>query len=187
EFHGPVTALGSYRGELVAAGGLMTSGETPVTGIAQWDGAEWQLLGAGVPRIDYAVVRALAEFRDTLYAGGVFDGGGESLLRFDGTSWDTVPGSLQGEARALRVEGDSLIVVGSLSGTGERRSCVQTGTGSSWSSIGETPWPIAESVTRYRGRLICGGYLYSYWASEDEPVSHVVEWDGAIWNPLERV
>ena len=184
-FDSPVSALGSYRGDLIVAGDFMSSGPRSVAKIARWDGSEWRPLGDGIPSA--ARVSALAELRDTLYAGGVFDGGAEPLLRFDGTSWDAVPGSLQGEARALRVEGDSLIVVGSLVRVGDRRGCVQAWSGSSWSSIGETPWPVAESVTRYQGRLVCGGYLYSYWAREDEPVSHVVEWDGASWNSLERV
>ncbi len=67
---GPMTV---YNGTLVVAGHFSTAGGVPVSNIARWDGAGWSPLGEGLGGDDpITVVRALAVFNGSLYAGGSF-------------------------------------------------------------------------------------------------------------------
>ena len=184
-FDGPVNALGSHHGALVAAGDFLSSGTVGTARIASWDGSAWHSVGDGIPSPANAWVSAVAELRDTLFVAGAF-ADERTLLRFGGTSWDAVPGESAGEARGLYVDGDSLILVGSLFRIGAWISDVQSWNGTSWTRIGETSWPAAETAIRYLDRLVVGGRLCSYWAMDAEPTSNVVAWDGSGWDALER-
>jgi hypothetical protein len=80
--HGTVFALGVFDDgagpALYAGGGFTQSGGVPIRGIANWDGANWTPLGAGMSFSTSSIVRALASV-DTgsgrgaeLWAGGDF-------------------------------------------------------------------------------------------------------------------
>jgi hypothetical protein len=191
-FDDRVDALDSFRGELIAGGAFTHSGDSAVAKIARWTGLEWSSLGSDMPGDANTHVYTVAEFRDTLYAGGVFTDSsiGEgprrlSLLRCGGVTWDTVPGAWEGETRDLLPDGDSLIVVGRFYDRLGNADCVRSWDGNSWSALGATPWPMAESVIRQAGKLLVGGNLNSYWSYSYEPGSNVVEWNGSRWGILE--
>ncbi len=79
---------------LIAVGDFRRAGGAAAKHVAQWDGAHWQTLGEGF----YGNPRALAHHDDgsgdKLYAGGVnlFSQIEDALGRWNGTSWELVPG-----------------------------------------------------------------------------------------------
>src|SRR5260221_2213276 len=103
---GPVFAISSLKGHLVA-GGLFTAagGNTNANHIAEWDGANWKNLGKGIagtndsispsdPGIESAVL-SLATCGTNLFAGGDFAIAGEltnanSIAMWDGLRWKAV-------------------------------------------------------------------------------------------------
>src|SRR5262249_50100777 len=73
-FDDRVETLGLFRGELIAAGAFTHSGSSAVPHVARWNGSTWSSVGPGIPSDEFVHIHALAELRDTLYAGGVFVG-----------------------------------------------------------------------------------------------------------------
>jgi hypothetical protein len=90
-----VTALTSFRGDLIASGWFTTAGGTTVNNVARWDGSEWHPLtsggqigvSGGSPRF----VSALTVYNDDLIAAGLFTNAGgqvvKSIARWDSEAW----------------------------------------------------------------------------------------------------
>ncbi len=93
-----VTALLSTQGRLFAGGGFLRADSSATWGVAEWDGARWNLLGSGMN----GFVRSLAVFDGDLYASGEFGwANGKSsvgIARWRGLNTVGAPG-----ASALRV------------------------------------------------------------------------------------
>jgi PKD repeat protein len=111
-----------------------------------------------------------------LYGGGTFAlGTGQSIARWDGTSWVEVGGGVNHvggsytEVHALAVYDGELIVAGdfSLAG-GVRADNVARWNGTRWAPLGEGLPFIVYSLAVYEGRLVAGG----------------MAWDGTSWAPL---
>ncbi len=58
----------SYNTLLYAGGWLTSSGSTPASHIASWNGTSWSALGTGTDNYVYAI----ADFNGDIYAGGTF-------------------------------------------------------------------------------------------------------------------
>lgn len=72
-YGGPVWALAEFEGDLIAAGDFTSSRLSPdLSGIARWDGTQWQPMG------DRSGARALAVWGGQLYCG---------MYRWNGTQW----------------------------------------------------------------------------------------------------
>lgn len=91
-FNGPVLALGSHNGELVAGGEFTAnSAGEPMAHVARFDGASWSQLGDGLD----ANVRALKSVAGSLHAGGDVEVDGAptfGLARLEGDTWSALPG-----------------------------------------------------------------------------------------------
>ncbi|MBL8860406.1 MAG: hypothetical protein JNK02_00195 [Planctomycetes bacterium] len=84
---------------LHVAGRFSAAGDRPARSVARWNGASWEALGSGLSfstNPNEAEVFALETFDDgqgpKLYAGGEFSSPGFGVARWDGTSWQAVPG-----------------------------------------------------------------------------------------------
>jgi hypothetical protein len=98
----------------VGGGYFSTAGGVPAENIAKWDGTNWSALGEGLN----FEVWDLAVFDDdgpgprppALYAAGYFTMSGNTLInhlaRWNGTSWESVGGSTNGDLEALAVFDD---------------------------------------------------------------------------------
>lgn len=124
--NGPVRALHSFRGELIAGGDF--SGVFPnirAVGLTAWNGNTWRALGAGLD----GSVSALAALGDRLIVGGAFTTAGgvpsAGVAAWDGSTWSALgtggifPTPAGGRVvRALEVIGDSLFIGGEFAGVG---------------------------------------------------------------------
>ncbi len=100
---------GPAPAQLYAGGDFVRAGAVNAARIARWDGAAWSPLGSGMDD----TVAALASFDDdgpgprprALYAAGAFTTAGGVLVngiaRWNGASWETLAGGLDGPAAAL--------------------------------------------------------------------------------------
>lgn len=88
-FSAGIRALGTYGGDLIAAGRFSQAGGVTAANIARWDGVSWHPLGSGMNT--NAVIDAVEEFKGELVAGGEFTtAGGQpipSLAQWDGLAW----------------------------------------------------------------------------------------------------
>lgn len=142
--NGPVRALCSYRGELVAGGDF--SGVFPnirATGLTAWNGNSWRALGAGLD----GSVSDLAVLGDRLIVGGAFDTAGgvasAGVAAWDGASWSALgaggvfPSANGGRVvRALEVIGNDLFIGGEFGGVGGvAASGLARWNGTAWSAM----------------------------------------------------
>jgi len=89
---------------VVIAGQFTAAGDTLASGIATWDGTNWQPLGgtsSSPPSIS-----ALAVYQGQLYAGGSFaDNGGipvSCIARWNGAAWEPLGDGLSGGTAKMR-------------------------------------------------------------------------------------
>lgn len=163
---GDVFALAVFNGELFAGGSFAAAGgNTAIDFIAKWNGANWVAVGQGLSNYVYA----LHVWNGSLYAAGAFnDSGGtpmRGLARWDGTTWNTVGGSLNagGTAYALGEFNGSLVVMGDFakSGTGGPFNRVALWSGSAWSGFGTGLSGSATGSNPYPGAVgVLNGELY---------------------------
>jgi len=109
--------------EALYAGGHFTqAGFNVCNNIAKWDGAAWLPLGTGVNG-PFPEVFALASFTENddehLYAGGHFTSAGfvgaNNIARWDGVTWTTVGGGMNGSVevlKAIELEGRHVLLAG---------------------------------------------------------------------------
>lgn len=178
-----VRALAVYNAKLYVGGWFYTAGagagQVSTEGIASWDGANWNNLGANF-NSNFSI-NDLQVFGGSLYVGGnlPYATGLNSphLCRYDGTGWFGVGNGLtyvedmQGspenaEVYELAVVGGSLAVSGSFneSGQGLPLDGLATWNGSSWSDPG--------FFTGY-------GYIPAMGAVGG--TLHIIEPDGNLW------
>ena len=146
---GTVHALARYKGEVYAAGMLRKAGDVLANGIARWDGTRWQTVGDGFAgEFGDPTVRALAVFKDELYAGGDFvEASGTAAIgiaRWDGAAWRAVGGGVTSQpyggnahVHALAASKDALYAGGDFdqAGTAEA-AAVAAWDGAAWAALG---------------------------------------------------
>ena len=186
---GYVTALASYRGEVVAAGSFWYPTDAPAwhrsNGISSWDGDRW----ADLPLIpargySYGEVTSLLSAGETLYAGGYFYAYDSTyqpipVFRFANDQWAPL-GASRFAPSVLAMYAGSLLAAGRDS---DSTAGVYQWTGSSWQSLGTLSgfFPSAYTLSVVDGRLVvCGRFS----AVDGVAVSNIAEWDGSHWRPF---
>jgi hypothetical protein len=95
-----IYALGTYNGDLIAAGDFSTAdGAVATNGVARWNGTSWSPLGSGVDNL----ADALAVVGSDLYVGGVFAHAGEKPS-VGVARWSDLPADVS-EASPVRARG----------------------------------------------------------------------------------
>ncbi len=164
--NGPVEALCTYRGVLVAGGSFTASiRETaPLRSIACWDGWRWFDLGGGLPD----PVTALAPFRGGLAAactlpGDSLDPGFDSarpargaVFWFDGSAWQPLGAAFNGRVRDLEVFHGRLIAAGDFT-LAPGRGAVAALEEGDWVAIGEGMNGPANALLAHDDTLWVGG------------------------------
>lgn len=174
-FNGPVYALGTLDGNLVAGGSFSQANGVPAGNIAQYGATEmWSAIGTGV----HAPVRALAVLDNVLYAGGDFVNSGVSgLMRRSGGVWQQLintsayaPNGQGGRINTLAVQGNELYVGGYFqSGMANNLARFRPSDNSFalltvFFGSPTTPDEI-HNLNVYNGNLLIGGRLSELWGS----------------------
>lgn len=164
--NGPVEALCTYRGKLVAGGSFTGSvqGTTSLRSIGCWDGWRWFDLGGGLPD----PVTALTPFRGGLAAacalpGDSLDPGfdpvrpaGGAIFWFDGTAWQPLGAAFNGRVRDLEVFHGQLIAAGDFTLTPGRGAVAALEEGN-WVAIGDGMNGPAHALLAHDDTLWVGG------------------------------
>ncbi len=194
------------RTSMVVVGGQTDTGTmAQFGGIASWDGAHWQALGAGVSGNPFdptlpSVVLALATANNgDLLAGGVFVTAGgvtaNGIARWNGSSWSALGGGVAGNSgvfvddhyqgagiRAIAVmpNGD-VIVGGSFAAAGAvSASNIARWNGTGWSSLGSgVNGPVEALIVLPNGNIVAGG---DFTTAGGATARHIARWNGTSWS-----
>ena len=194
--HGPALFVG---GRFSSAGGLSAGG------IVRWDGRAWSALTGTCGDVVMTGVKALAVYDDgtgpALYVGsdGTFVGCEDeyaSLLRWNGTSWSTPPGS------DVLAPGDSNVAALTVFDDGSGAGLYA---GIEWNDAVSFlfRWDGTWSELPLSGRINGGAYALAVFddgsgpalyvggvdltSAGDTPIENVARWDGRAWSPLPGV
>lgn len=111
--NGPVLAMLSFNGELIAGGAFSTAGGVSARNIAAWNGTSWRALGAGLDDN----VHAMCVWDGSLVAVGAFQSSGSdevfNVARWTGSAWVPIDSDFQTtEILAVAVFANTLYIGG---------------------------------------------------------------------------
>ena len=203
---GPVYATAVYddgNGAALFVGGDFTTigGVAAPTGLARFDGTTWTAVGTNV--LDGGTVRALSVFEsalgegERLYIGGEFFGVGTNFIAlvaaYDGTTWDTLAGGMEGSVVSAFQEfdpgtGPRLYAAGSFTTAGGNFSEGIAGwSGTTWvpigsGAVGGTPQSLGVHDAGSGLELYIGG---SFTSIAGVAATNIARTDGATIAPLD--
>lgn len=137
---------------LYAGGAFNLADDAQAENIARWNGSTWSQPGNGLPGAFGEIVTSLLVFDDgggpSLFAGGNFQGPGgaptEGVARWNGTSWTSLGGGLDGQIESLAGWNDGgtirLFASGSalaVSGGGPALNRIAQWDGTQWTPLGQ--------------------------------------------------
>ena len=168
---GPVRALASFQGDLIAGGDFLTAGGVNVNYVARYDGANWHGLGASPAGLD-APVLSLVVGNDELYVGGSFTERAdlsqqlERVAKWNGAAWSPLANGLAGTVRSLAFFGGRIHAGGDFVFDGDglvELNHIAGFDGSGWQALGSGIAPAGASSVRamvpkgINARLYVGG------------------------------
>jgi hypothetical protein len=158
--------------------------ETDRTGIARWDGSDWNALGSALS----GAVETLAIYGSDLYVGGTFGFAGEVAVRnvakWNGSGWSALGAGTNGTVYAIAVSGSDVYVGGSFSLAGGvvNTSRISRWDGSAWNALG---MGLSNTVFALK---VSGSDVYVGGAFSDAggilQADRIARWDGTTWNAL---
>lgn len=178
--------------QLYVGGRFKLADNDPARGIASWDGSDWAPLGDGIDSFPTGPsqpnnIWGMVHFGNYLYVGGNFVWAGEVgakfLARWDGTTWDTIPGGQPNGAVAdIKVYNGDLYISGTFDSIGSvAAGGIARWDGAAWQPIGTYPFTSSGGriwkMEFYHGNLYVGGMF-------SEPsgwTCRLARWDGTTW------
>ena len=166
-----------------------------VNGIAQWNGTEWDSLGAGFRWNDGsspAQIATIHAHNNYLYAGGILDSSGtiatNFVARWDGTSWDSVGKGLNSTVFNIDVFENELYAMGQFYKSDTTFILgVAKWNEPNWETVGSandwvgwsSPIQVKSSIT-FKGEFYIGGMF------ENVPINmkKIARWDGTDWQTI---
>jgi len=152
-------------------------------GIASWNGTQWDSLGCGMDDLSIGnqpgSTSGMVRYGNHLYAGGSFRIAGglntPALARWDGISWDTVPGVAMDQMDLVHdiiVYNNELYICGSFDSVGNSpASCVAKWDGTNWQAIGSYSFSYSNApmnlykIQFYHGNLYVIGEFFDPWGN----------------------
>ncbi|HEX5031039.1 MAG TPA: hypothetical protein VFY90_11905 [Tepidiformaceae bacterium] len=181
-----INALAVYDGKLIvgSAAFRQVSGDTLPT-IASWDGSQWTPFDSGLSRRS---VTALALFEGDLVAGVSAGNDVYYVARWNGTSWQSVGGTMNGFISALTVYQGLLIAGGGFdTADGVPANHIAAWNGTTWAPLGSgiagglNSTGSVLALTADATTLVAGGEFLS---AGGVPAVNVARWNGTTWSPL---
>jgi len=181
----------TVTGKLFVAGTYSLIGGNDYRGIATWNGAQWDSLGAGIddnfssfPGNTNSVVR----FGNDILIGGVFSRVGsiasKAMARWDGTQWSTMYGGQPSDAvDGIVINNGELYVNGMFDSIGNVSAHgIAKWNGSSWVSLyGNYDFNNAQDGIRkmifYHNTLYVSGMFRDPWGT----LCRLAKWNGSSW------
>jgi hypothetical protein len=169
----PVHALCVFQDALIAGGSFRSSGSTPITSVARWDGAAWAPLGPDPPSGLY-FVRALGIYQGRLVIGGSSIRAfwhGQSLgdvVLWDGAVWSGLPPIGAQNVRSFAAYRGRLYAGGELWGFGAFSGGSAVFDGKVWVPLGLTlgpnpldngPFGLVDAMLEHDGDLHVAGWF----------------------------
>ncbi|MEN8731357.1 MAG: hypothetical protein ABF321_02160 [Bacteroidia bacterium] len=156
-FNSSVNNLLYFKGDLIAIGGFSASGSEEMSGIARWNGSQWEKLGGGLDGTAYTAT----VYNGKLAVGGRFkkaDGREcNGIAIWDGSSWSDLDGGFQGEydvVLSLLANGEELIVGGDFEEAGDVYSpYVIKWDGTQWVELPSSVPSSVGAMTIYNDKL----------------------------------
>lgn len=190
----------TVSGLLYVGGQFNTVDGNPVRGIASWNGSAWNSLGDGLDSFPLSpslpgYPRGMVRWGNYLYVCGGFIRVGEIssryLARWDGTTWDTIPGGQPNNIVSdLLVFNNELYACGTFDSIGNiAANGVAKWDGFAWSQVGnysfntDSTSGVLDRIEFYHGKLYVAGNF------EDTAglTCNFAVWDGTNWQFLNSV
>lgn len=182
---GSVSDLAQFNNDLFAGGSIRLLGDLPVGGVARFDGAEWHDASAGLE----SGFNKFVELAGVLHAiVGPAAGSTSQLIRWNGTSWESLPYDFNGLVHDLVEYNGEWIATGTftnIDGVPCRR--ISRFDGVAWQPLGsglgqnDSSSDHGNALAVYEGRLIVGGV---FTRAGGITVSNLAVWDGGAWSAL---
>lgn len=187
ERYGSVSALATHQGALFVGGGFGFVGRMPAQGLARWDGATWQNVGAITGEVN-----ALESYAESLYVAGnfVMTGGIETTNAAVWTTgtWSALNAQVQaGESiNSLHHRGTELCLGGFFRWVqGVNASSVARRVGTNWSALGigtgNSPSGKVSALATDGTNVYATG---SFATAGSNTVSGLARWDGTNWSSM---
>lgn len=180
-FDNRVNAITEFQGTLVAGGLFKHSGDLELSNIAGWDGDEWQPIGDGIQPQEFGPgLVSLVSYQGRLIASGGFGVIGAPppwIYQWDGSSWETVPGTETMSPWIARAffEHDGLL----YAGRNHDSNAILWWDGLNWGSLNNPIEGYVRALAAFNGNLVVGGEI----SSLDTPLSSVAIQSGDQWVP----
>jgi len=170
---GEVSALVSWNGELVIAGGFTGLGAVTSHGVIRWNSGSWLPMGLN----SGAVISALQPYAG---GGGLNDGttnmGG--LGRWDGSGWSSAGGTFGGTVKEMTVYNGRLIIAGAFGGSSPN---ITQYDGGSYAPMGSGIGTTVLAMCPYGGVLWAGG---SFTSAGGSSALRLARWNGSGWSKV---
>ena len=165
-------------------------------GIARWDGTAWSGVGGGLTGPGSGKGLAVYDSGSgaKLYVGGSFTFAGgvasPNIAAWNGTSWSSVGGGVDGAVTALAVFdeglGPSLFVAGTFTHAGViSANRIARWNGTAWSSLGSGLDFHAYALTVFDDGSGPALYVGGYFATAGgQSAQGIAKWNGATWSAL---
>lgn len=181
------------NGDAVVVGAFTHAGETPVNGVARWDGLAWSAFGSGVsPEGNFPFAPfpncAIALPDDQLLIGGVFNAVGDQpahfIARWQHGVWSQLGKSINDAVHAFATtpEGDTIVAGNFTKVGGLTVNRIARRTGTAWHPLGTGMNGVVQALAVLPdGNIIAGGRFTSAGGVD---ASNIARWDGSAWSPL---
>lgn len=170
-----ILAMTMFNGDLVVAGDFSSAGGVQARNIAQWDGTQWNAMGAGlaVP-FRSGRVMSLAVYRGDLIATVITNTtANNSVMKWNGQSWEPL-GQYPPPTGPMAVFRDELYVATQISNPQD----LYRWNGAAWSVVSELRTPNLYCLYADGDRLFVGGSFLE----TAEQRGALLSWDGAQWS-----
>jgi hypothetical protein len=179
-----ISDIAIVNGAVYVAGAFTNVNGAAISGLARWDGANWNSLGFS------GIAIGLAVNGNNLYVAGAFtnaDAGGVMMTNigyWDGSAWHALGGGLGtpgiGMARTVIVNSGLVYAGGYFTNSGSQPiTNLAVWNGSGWSAVGGGVNSIVYALAFNGNNLYVGG---SFTQAGSTPATNIARWDGANWS-----
>jgi hypothetical protein len=180
-FNGTVFTLDKIENDLIAGGSFTASGSTPIFGVGRFVDGNWETLGSGLN----GVVHDLEWFNGSLYAVGQFNKPETNtpfcnFARWNGTSWESFDGWINGPVYKLYNDGNRLLLGGSFSSvSGVTVSNIVAFDGIDFEAIGTGLTMPVRAIERFNNEILVGGNLF-----HNNQLCGIMHLENEAWNSM---